>query len=349
MLGGAGVMATDLMQPASLSDGVAEIVVARRRPELVRFSGLFVWAAFIAVFSIWVPQTFLTRATWTSIAGDQAVTLILAIGLLVALAAGQFDLSAAQNLGASAVLCGVLMSRHGVPWVIAVLLTLLFGALVGFVNGTLVRLGVDSFISTLGMGSVLIAVTSLISDNQFIGPLSKSFQSVVRHRPFGIPIITVYALVIAAIAWYVLEHSPIGRRLYATGANPDASRLAGVRTGRFVLGSLVVSGVMSSLAGVLVAARIGSVSPTLGPSYLLPAFAACFLGATQIKVGRFNVWGAVIAIYLLATGVKGLQLAGGQLWVTDMFNGVALIGAVSIAVLGAKRRDARLKAETARG
>jgi ribose transport system permease protein len=143
--------------------------------------------------------------------------------------------------------------------------------------------------------------------------------------------------------WYVLEHTPTGRRAQATGANPEAARLAGVRTSRHVFWSLVVSGVIASVAGVLVAAEIGEVSPTVGPPYLLPAFAACLLGTTQIKVGRFNVWGTLLAILLLATGVKGVQLVGGQLWYTDLFNGIALIGAVSVSVWASRRKAGRLK------
>jgi ribose transport system permease protein len=148
------------------------------------------------------------------------------------------------------------------------------------------------------------------------------------------------------LVWWILEHNPVGRRLSATGANEEAARLAGVRTKRFTFWSFVVSGVLASLAGVLLAAKIGSVDPQVGPSYLLPAFAACFLGMTQLKPGRFNVWGTFVALYLLATGVKGLQLAGGQLWITDLFNGVALIGAVSLAVIGERRRAARAATRT---
>jgi len=107
---------------------------------------------------------------------------------------------------------------------------------------------------------------------------------------------------------------------------------AGVRVDAYRYGALTLGGLFASLAGLLVVAKIGSVSPTLGPAYLLPSFAACFLGTTQIKLGRFNVWGSVLAIYLLATGVTGLQLVGGQAWITDLFNGAALILAVGIAV-----------------
>jgi ribose transport system permease protein len=244
--------------------------------------------------------------------------------------------------------CGVLIAHAHVAWPLAIVLTILIGSGVGVVNGALVLLGVDSFIATLGMSSILLAFTELLSGDNYVGPLPPAFESLATHSVAGIPLVTIYAFVLAFVVWYVLEHTPIGRRAYATGANPDAARLAGVRTHRHVFVSLVATAAVSAVAGVLVAARIGEVSPTLGPPYLLPVFAACFLGTTQIKVGRFNVWGTVLAIFLLATGVEGLQLAGGALWVTDMFNGVALVGAVSIAVIGAKRRAARGRARVAR-
>jgi ribose transport system permease protein len=104
---------------------------------------------------------------------------------------------------------------------------------------------------------------------------------------------------------------------------------------------------MAGLAGAFAAARTGSVSTTTGTPYLLPAFAGCFLSATQIKPGRFNVWGLVISLYLLSTGVKGLQLAGGSAWITDMFNGVALIAAVALSIGLQLRRAMRMRRRTA--
>jgi ribose transport system permease protein len=310
--------------------------------QVSRYTGLLLWGLFIAIFALWVPDTFLTSATLRSIAGDQAVTVILAIGVLFTLSAGQYDLSAAQNLGLSAVIDAYLMVNDHQSAVVAAIVTLLAGAAIGAVNGFLVAVvGVNSFIATLGMSSVLLAITEQMSNDQFIGPVPSGFQQLASPSPLGIPVLAWYAVGLAFIAWYVLEHSPVGRRLYATGANAEAARLAGVRTSRYIALSFVATGSIAALAGVLATAEIGEVSPTLGPPYLLPAFAACFLGTTQLKLGRFNVWGTVLALYLLATGVKGLQLAGGQLWITDLFNGVALVGAVSVAVISQRRRASR--------
>lgn len=304
-----------------------------------RYSGLFVWAALIGVFAVWVPDTFLTSGTATGIASDQAITGILALAAIIPLIAGGFDLSIAQNLGVSAVVSSALMAKSEVSPVVAVLLTLLLGLGIGVTNGLLIAfVGVNSFIATLGMTSALVALAQIVSDQQFVGPVPEGYQAVANGDVAGVPALALYFVAACLLLWWVLEHTPVGRRLAATGANEEAARLAGVRTSRYVFWSFVVSGVLASAAGALLAAKIGSVDPLAGPSYLLPAFAACFLGMTQLKPGRFNVWGTFIALYLLATGVKGLQLAGGQLWITDLFNGVALIGAVSLAVVVERRR-----------
>ena len=145
-------------------------------------------------------------------------------------------------------------------------------------------------------------------------------------------------LVVAAVLWYVLERTPLGRRIYATGGNVDAmggsseaAALAGIRTSRIILGALVTGGVVARAGGLLVTSQLSAGDPTIGPGFLLPVIAAVFLGSTQFRGGRFNIWGTVVAAYVLAVGVKGLQLAGLPIWIPDLFNGAALLLAVGLA------------------
>ncbi|WP_170860952.1 ABC transporter permease [Trujillonella endophytica] len=320
--------------------------------QLNKFSGLLILAALIIVFGLLRPETFLTLANARSILATQAIVAVLAIGLLFPLAAGAFDLSAAQNLGFSAVLCGVLLTKQDLPVPLAILVTLVVGGVIGAFNGFLVAvIGIDSFIATLGTTSLLLAGSQILAEGAFIGPLDDSFLAITDQKVFTLPIIVLYVAVLALLAWYVIEHSPLGRRIYATGANPEAAHLSGVATKRLVFFSLVTSAVVASAAGVLLASTLGSVSESIGPEYLLPAFAAVFLGTTQLKPGRFNVGGTLIAILLLGTGVAGLQLLGAPIWVTALFNGIALIVAVG-AVLMVKRvqerRAVRRAAQAAR-
>ena len=139
------------------------------------------------------------------------------------------------------------------------------------------------------------------------------------------------AFVLVIALWYVYEHTPLGRALFFVGEGREAARLVGLRVDRLRFGAFVASGVISAGAGIVTAGQLGAADPSVGPSFLLPAYAAAFLGATTIKPGRFNAWGTVVALYLLVTGVTGLELLGSSSWVQEMFNGVALLIAVTFA------------------
>jgi ribose transport system permease protein len=305
---------------------------------LERFSGLYVWGALILLFAIWVPDTFLTSTNAKIVAGDQAITAMLALGIIIPLAAGVFDLSFAGVLGVSvAITAWVQVEGHG-PF-LAALAAVAAAACIGAINGfVVVHLRVNSFIATLGMSSLLAAAAFWITDGkQITEGFSDTFLDLGTKQVFGIPLPFYAMLVLAAIIYVVIEYLPVGRYLYASGGNAQAARLAGVRVDRIVFGSLVASSFVAGLTGVVLAARLGTASPDIGPSYLLPAFSAVFLGSTQIRAGRVNVLGTLLAIYLLATGVKGLQLAGAPVYVNDLFNGAALIIAVALAARSARR------------
>jgi ribose transport system permease protein len=305
---------------------------------LDRFSGLYVWAALIIIFAIWVPDTFLRTNNVQIIAGNEAITGMLALGIIIPLAAGVFDLSFAGVAGLS-VAVTAWAQVNGYNPLVAALMAIVVGTLVGVINGfVVVKLKVNSFIATLGMSSLLLAATFWITDGkQIVSGFSVGFLNLGSQQVFGIPL-PFYGMLILAVAIYILiEYLPVGRYLYASGGNPVAARLAGVRVDRIVYGSLVASSLVAGITGVVLAARIGTASPDIGPSYLLPAFSAVFLGSTQIKPGRVNVLGTLIAIYLLATGVKGLQLAGAPSYTDDLFNGLALIIAVALAARSARK------------
>jgi ribose transport system permease protein len=285
-----------------------------------------------------VPDTFLTSTNAKIVAGDQAITAMLALGIIIPLAAGVFDLSFAGVLGVSvAITAWVQVEGHG-PF-LAALAAVAAAACIGAINGfVVVHLRVNSFIATLGMSSLLAAAAFWITDGkQITEGFSDTFLDLGTKQVFGIPLPFYAMLVLAAIIYVVIEYLPVGRYLYASGGNAQAARLAGVRVDRIVFGSLVASSFVAGLTGVVLAARLGTASPDIGPSYLLPAFSAVFLGSTQIRAGRVNVLGTLLAIYLLATGVKGLQLAGAPVYVNDLFNGAALIIAVALAARSARR------------
>lgn len=303
-----------------------------------RFSGLYVLAAIVIMFGVWVPDLFLTTQTLKSVASQQAVVAILALAILVPLATGVFDLSVGVMLGLGVVLVCKFQSM-GLDFPLAILLTLAAGALVGAVNAfIIVVLRIDSFIATLGMSSVLGAMVYWVSGNQQITTgISPDFVELGQGTLWSIPLPFVYLVLLSGLLLYLTEFRPLGRKFYATGGNEVAARLSGVRTERMIFSSLLFSGTIAAFAGVVFAGMIGSGSLSAGPPFLLPAFAAVFLGSTQIHNGRANVLGTLIAVYVLGLGVKGLLLVGAPFWVSDLFNGVTLIAAVALAVQRGKR------------
>jgi ribose transport system permease protein len=306
---------------------------SRRRYAISDYSALIIWALLAVVFAVLVPETFLSIDTIRTVAATQAITGIMALALLLPMAANTFDLSIGSVMGFSVVCSASLMSKMHMQPLLAIVLTLLIGAIIGTINGVVVvRFKVNSFIATLGSATILLALIQWVTGGvQIVEGIPESFTSISDLRILTIASPFWYMLIAAAVLWYVLDFRTFGRYLYATGSNEDAARLAGVRTDRMILLSLVLSSTIASLAGLIFLAKIGSASLDAGPPYLLPAFAAVFLGATQFKARRVNVPGTLIAVFLLATGVKGLQLMGAPLWVEDLFNGLALIIAVAFA------------------
>jgi ribose transport system permease protein len=317
-------------------------MVRRRLGEFFSFGNIgavYVWIAIIVIFWIWVPSTFPTSKTLQSVLNDSAVTGLVALSLTVPLTAQIFDLSVTANVGFCNMLVADLLAKTGMSFAEAIALTLLAALAIGLLNViVVVGLKIESFIGTLATGALVGAATIWVSNNEPIdsGRISGSFSDIAGTQILGLTIPVFYMLVVAVVIWFVLEHTGTGRRLYATGFNVQAARLAGIKTRRLQALTLMVSGLIAGIVGVVLTSRIGAGSPGVGPPYLLTGFAAAFLGATQLKHGRFNAWGTVIAVLLLGTGSEGLSLAAAPVWAPEVFIGVVLIAA--LAVTGLQRR-----------
>lgn len=326
-------------EPPAPRQRVARLL--RRDLAVDRLSGLYVIAIMLIVFSIWEPTTFGTLSNAKVILASEAITGIIAFAAVISLVAGVFDLSIAANMSLAISVLGQLMATAHLNAGLAVIITLAIGGLVGCINAVIVtRFHIEPVIGTLAMSSVLAAVSYWVANGQTIlYGVSPGFSNMGLWKPLGIPIQVYYLAAVALILWYVLEHTPVGRYLYAAGANARAARLSGVNVVRLQWGALITSGVLASLAGVVLTQQLASAAFGAGDPYLLPAYAAAFLGSTQIKPGRFNILGTVVAMYLLAIGIKGLQLRFPQLpWIADLVEGLILLLAVGIAVHSARRR-----------
>lgn len=304
----------------------------------------------IVAFSLALPDTFPTLLNARSITGDKSIIAILALAAMIPMATGRIDLTVGYGIVMWHILAISLQTVYGFDWPVAVLVVLALGAVLGIVNGLLVEVAqIDSFIATLGTGTVLYALAMWhTGGRQVIGSLPEAFTALSTTSLFGLPIATTYVLVLAVVLWIAADYLPIGRYMYAIGANPRAAALNGIPTRRYVILAFVSSGVLTAFAGVVLAAKLRIGQASVGLDYLLPALVGAFLGSTTIKPGRVNVWGTVCGVLILAVGIAGIQQLGGEFYVEPLFNGATLLVAIGIAGYAQRRRRSARPAATAR-
>lgn len=299
----------------------------------------------ILLFSVLLPNTFPTMLNLRAILSDKAIIALLSLAAMVPMVAGRIDLTVGYGIVLWHILAISLQTMYGLPWPVAVLVVLVLGVIVGFLNGLLVEVArIDSFIATLGTGTVVYALALWhTGGRQMVGELPPEFFALSTTFVFGLPITAYYVVAITFAMWLVLEYTPVGRYLYAIGANQRAAELNGIPTRKFVIGAFVTSGLLTALAGVLLAAKLRIGQASVGLEFLLPALVGAFLGSTTIKPGRVNVWGTIVGVMILAVGISGIQQFGGSFWVEPLFNGTTLLIAIGIAGYAQRKKGAKSK------
>lgn len=298
--------------------------------------------ALIVLFSILLPDTFPTALNMRSILSDKAVIALLSLAVMLPMIAGRIDLTVGYGIVLWHVLAISMQVTYGFPWPLAVALTLLGGLVTGLINGLLVEVAqIDSFIATLGTGTILYALANWhTGGRQIMGLLPHGFIMINGTWFLGLPIGAFYVLAIAVVLWLITDRLPLGRHLYAIGANPRAAALNGIPVRAYVIGVFVASGLIAAFAGVLLASKLRIGQSSVGLDYLLPALVGAFLGSTTIKPGRVNVWGTLVGVLILAVGISGIQQFGAAFFVEPLFNGATLIVAIGIAGYAQRRRSA---------
>jgi ribose transport system permease protein len=307
--------------------------------ELVqRYALVLAFILVLVVFAALRPDTYLSSGNIQNLLTAQSVTMLLAFAVMVPLATGEFDLSVGYHAGMAQVLIIGLQEKNGLSWPVAALAIVLIGCFVGLVNGILVtRFGISSFIATLGSGMVLFGVTNWFTNGQQIVGTKLSDSFIQMTGSVGsVPYFAVLVAVFAVILHVYFERTVAGRSLFVVGSSPRAAELTGVSVQRTVTTAFVVSGALAAAGGIILGANLRTGTASVGPEYLLPAFAGAMLGATSIKPGRFNVVGTVIAVLTLAFLFSGVQQLGAPFYVEYFFNGGILVLAVGLSVYAAK-------------
>jgi ribose transport system permease protein len=327
-------------------DELRNLPTAQKMIRLAPSYGLVILMfALILLFSILLPNTFPTMLNVRAILSDKAIIALLSLAAMIPMVAGRIDLTVGYGIVLWHILAISLQTLYGFPWPLAVAIVLILGVVTGALNGLLVEVArIDSFIATLGTGTILYAVALWhTGGRQMVGALPDAFYAINGTFILGLPITAFYVLAITVALWVVLEYTPVGRYLYAIGANQRAAELNGIPTRKFVIGAFVTSGLMTALAGVLLASKLRIGQASVGLEFLLPALVGAFLGSTTIKPGRVNVWGTIVGVMILAVGISGIQQIGGSFWVEPLFNGATLLIAIGIAGYAQRKRGAKSK------
>ncbi|MES0100263.1 ABC transporter permease [Mesorhizobium sp. M0019] len=328
---------------------MADLSMGQKVIRLLPVYGLVILTVLlILLFSILLPNTFPTLLNLRSIISDKAIIALLSLAAMIPMASGRIDLTVGYGIVLWHILAISLQTMFGIPWPLAVMIVLVLGAATGFLNGLLVEVArIDSFIATLGTGTVLYSLALWhTGGRQVVGVLPNGFYALNGTMVFGLPITGLYVLGIAVALWIILEYLPIGRYVYAIGANPKAAALNGIPVRRFVIGAFISSGFLTALTGVLLASKLRIGQASVGLEYLLPALVGAFLGSTTIKPGRVNVWGTMTGVIILAVGISGIQQFGGSFFVEPLFNGVTLLVAIGIAGYAQRKRGAAQRNRT---
>jgi ribose transport system permease protein len=313
---------------------------------LSKYALLIALVLLVAFFSAIRPDTFGTLDNLKAIATAETPVIILAFAEMVVLIVGRIDLSIGATFSISSVTVADLTLKHHLNPIVGIAAALAAAAVIGLVNGLLVAFArIDAFVVTLATWTVVNGLVLLFTNGVSIyGRSSGVFGSLTVGNLAGMPLLLIYALVATIVLAVLLSSFPAGRRMYATGSNERASMLSGIRTSRYVVATFTGAALLAGVAGVLLASNTGAGTPGVGDSLLIPAITAAFLGGTSVTPGRFNPAGTLIAAYLIAVAVAGLQQLGAAQWVTPVFNGLMLLVAVSVSLVATRTSARRARA-----
>jgi ribose/xylose/arabinose/galactoside ABC-type transport system permease subunit len=307
--------------------------VAERWSLLLAFGGAFVF------FSVARPNSFLTWDNVRAILDESSVLCVLAAGVTVILVIGEFDLSVGFVAGLAGAAAVSVMAYNGWGVGAAIAIALGAGAAAGIASGIAVaHIRIPSFIATLAVGSIAAAIELAITKTAIFEGLSSSYIEIAITRVWTIPLRAIIAAVVVLALMIILRGTVFGRHAAAVGDNPAAARLAGVPVERVRVVAFMLAGLSAGLAAVLVTSSASQYYPNLGTGYLLPAYAAAFLGLSLGGGLRFNILGSYVGVLLLATVTTGLTMMNQPSWVAAFVQGVVLL--VAVAGVSIRRRGA---------
>lgn len=312
----------------------------------IRYGFLVLMAGLILVFSILRPA-FMSPQSAVFIFQSVAITGILALGVTATLVVDGFDLSIGAVATSALMLSAYVMVIWEMGAVAAVLLCLAMGAAVGLINGLLiVKMRVPDLLATLGMMFLLVGLQRIPTQGNSIstgmvlpdgtaaeGTFSAAFLMLGRHRidfilPDLVPLSVVFLVALAVLTWVFLELTRHGRVMYAIGSNAQAAALAGINVAGYKVLAYVISGVMASIGGILLAARLGRGDVASGNNLLLDSVAAALIGFAVLGAAKPNAFGTAIGALFVGILLQGLTMLNAPYYTQDFIKGAVLVVAL---------------------
>jgi len=304
-----------------------------------RFGVLGVWALLIVIFGILKPDQFLTFNNFRTMFESQSMLVLLSLALLISMISGDFDLSVAGIFSMDLVIIGKLNIVNHINPLVVIAGVMALSFLVGLIQAfIIVRFKLSSFIVTLGTGTAYMGIAFAIN-NTAVSGVSAGYTNFLSYT-VGLQVAFWIALGVVLLLWYLYGYTPLGRRLFFVGASKNVARLAGIKVDRLRFCSLIAGSMLAGFAAVISAGYLNEADPTLASNFLLPALSAALLGTTCIWPGKPNPLGTFVATYFLVTGYTGLEELGLSSWIQQVFYGTALVVAVAVSSVAARRKGA---------
>jgi ribose transport system permease protein len=305
-----------------------------RRPRLIDFwdrVGLMAVVVFSWVIFAVFANGFFTDFNIFSVGRAAAVSVVVGLAQMVVIAIGGMNISVGAIGGVVAMFTGWVVQVWLVPWPVGIALGVGMGAVLGGINGVVIaRTGINSFVVTLGTGSVFTGIMYILTKVEAFRNLPADFVALGQDRILGVSLLVWVMVLAAAALFFLYRGTTLGRQMLATGANPRAARLSGISVNRIVEITHMLSGALAGLAGIMLVLRIGSAIPSIGEDWVLPSFAAPAIGGTLLSGGVVFVVGTFIGGLLLATIGNGLTLLNVPSFWVELFTGLVLLIAVML-------------------
>lgn len=286
------------------------------------------------IFSL-ASKSFLTLGNILSVGRQMSFTGIAAIGMTLVMLTGGIDISVGSMLAMAGVLCAKLSADVGLPLWIAVVITLLIGALFGLINGAAVtRLHIPALIATLATQTILKGIAYLLTNAVPVKNLSATYKFLGQGYIFGvIPVPLIITVALYVLAWWYLDKTYLGRRVYLSGGNEEAARLSGINTKWTITSTYVFSGVFAAIAGVLMAARLGSGQPSVGSGFEMDVITATVLGGISVNGGKGKVVNVFVGACIMGVLANGMTMLNINQYLQWIINGLVLLFAVTMSNL----------------